>query len=145
MVTKKTDDHRRPARVATRIQRELSAVLGRDLDDPRVRGVVLSSVSVTDDLSLARVRFVLMGEADEKREKQAARRLKALTPALRAKLAPRLGMRRVPDLEFALDADRGEADRVEALLREVGEELRAPRRAEPEGGDDGERDDEDGE
>ncbi len=139
MVTKKTDDHRRPARVAARIQRELSGVLGRELDDPRVRGVVLSSVQVTDDLSLARVRFVLLGEDDAVRLKQAARRLKALTPALRAKLAPRLGMRRVPDLEFAFDSDRGEADRVEALLREVGEELRAPRPAEPDGddGDDG--------
>lgn len=78
---------------------------------------------MSDDLSLAKVRFALLGEPDAVRVKQATRRLKALTPALRARLAERVAMRYVPRLEFEYDADRGEVGRVEVLLREVEAEL----------------------
>ncbi|HVA80787.1 MAG TPA: 30S ribosome-binding factor RbfA, partial [Candidatus Binataceae bacterium] len=48
---------RRPERVAEMVLRELSALLMRDLRDPRLRGITLTSVTMTDDLRHGRVYF----------------------------------------------------------------------------------------
>ena len=48
---------RRPERVAEMVLRELSAMLLRDLKDPRLNNVTLMSVEMTDDLRLGRVFF----------------------------------------------------------------------------------------
>jgi len=125
--TKKIDPHRRAGRVAARIREELAVLLGREFDDPRLVPVVVGEVRVTDDLSQARIRFAVLGD-DPKgiRRKQAGRRLKALVPALRAKLAPRLEMRRVPDLLWDMEDTTPEDDRIDSLLLEVAQELKKP-------------------
>ena len=41
------------------------------------------------------------------------------------KLAPRLNLRHAPELHFSLDASRDDAMRLDAVLREVGEELKS--------------------
>lgn len=131
------DDRRRSARVATRIREELSLIIAQDVGDPRARGVVISSVEVTEDISLARIGFVVMGDdPDGARARAALRVLSRLTATLRAKLAPRLGVRRMPELAFAVDTGREAAQRIDAVLFEVGEELRAAeaRRREPDEG-----------
>ncbi|MBL8604793.1 MAG: ribosome-binding factor A [Myxococcales bacterium] len=125
--TRKIDPHRRAGRVAARIQQELSAILLRDFDDPRLRELVISSVEVTDDLSLARVRYVIMGEdADGRRALTAGKRLGSLAPSLRVKLAPRLEMRRVPVLSIEHDAHLHAGDGLDKLLAEVATELKKP-------------------
>ena len=48
---------RRPERVAGMVLRELSQMLLRDLKDPRLRGVTLTSVRMSDDLRHGRVCF----------------------------------------------------------------------------------------
>lgn len=126
--TKGTDPTRRPERVAARVQRELADIFAREISDPRLQGLVISDVRVTDDLSLARVVYAMLGDdPNGARAKAAGVRLKQLATVLRAKLAPRLGMRRVPVVEFRVDANRAESERLESLLHEVSQELKAPR------------------
>ena len=48
---------RRPERVAELLIRELSAMLIRDLKDPRLKGVTLTGAKMTDDLRRGRVLF----------------------------------------------------------------------------------------
>ena len=48
---------RRPERVAEAVLRELSALLVRDLRDPRLRGITLTAVKMDDDLRHGRVYF----------------------------------------------------------------------------------------
>lgn len=135
----RSDDRRRSSRVGQRIREELSVLIAREVGDPRARDVVLSSVDVTEDVSLARVGFVVMGEdPDLSRAKAALKVLKRLTATLRAKLAPKLGVRRMPELEFHVDTDREAAQRIDAVLHEVEQELKAAeaKRSE-EGGEDG--------
>jgi ribosome-binding factor A len=125
MPTTKPDDRRRPERVATRVKEEISSALRRDLDDPRLANVVLANVHVTDDLSLARIAVSVLGD-DEKSTKAraAAKVLGSLEGGLRKRIASRLSMRRVPSLRFVIDADRAESNRLDALLDEVGRELK---------------------
>lgn len=119
------DDRRRAARVAQRIREELTTILAREVGDPRAQFVVISGVEVTEDISLARVAFVVIGDGpDGEKATAAARVLKRLTATLRAKLAPRLGVRRMPALEFAVDTGREDAQRIDAVLFEVAQELK---------------------
>ena len=50
----------RPRKVADLIQRELAELLRRELRDPRVGMVTLTSVDVSPDLSHAKVFFTLL-------------------------------------------------------------------------------------
>lgn len=126
--TKKIDPHRRAGRVAARIQQELGALILREFDDPRLREMVISSVEVTDDLSLARVRYAVIGDdPDGSRAKAAGKRLGTLAPSLRVKLAPLLEMRRVPVLSIEADKGLHDGDALDRLLTEVADELKKPK------------------
>ncbi|MBI5512501.1 MAG: 30S ribosome-binding factor RbfA [Deltaproteobacteria bacterium] len=120
----KTKREHRPARAAQRVREELARLLGQELGDPRLSAVLISHVEMTEDLSLARVLFVVTDGA-EATAKGAMVVLRKLEPMLRAKLAPRLAMRRVPALRFEPDTNREETAKLERLLHEVGEDLKA--------------------
>ncbi len=125
MKTVRRDAHRRPERVAARIQREIARVIAVELADPRLAGVVIAGVEITDDLSKARVAFVVMGDAPGGvRTQRALQALNGMRSAVRTKLATRLDMRRVPEVYFAQDVGREEANRMDALLHEVSQELK---------------------
>lgn len=135
MVAKKADASHRAARVGARVAQELAVMLSQELRDPRLEGVVVTAARVSDDVSQAQVGFVMMGDdPGGRRAKAATRRLDALSSMLRAKLAPRLGLRHAPELRFSLDASREDAMRLDAALREVGEELKATAARDAEGG-----------
>ncbi len=124
MATKKRENHR-VDRVSARVQEELSLTLLRDFTDPRLAGVVLSHVAMTDDLSYATVSFVVMGDGpDLARAKEAVKVLRKLSPALRAKLAGKLDIRRAPEVTFEVDAGREAVERLDKLLHEVETDLK---------------------
>ena len=124
MATKKRENHR-VDRVSARVQEELSLTLLRDFTDPRLAGVVLSHVAMTDDLSYATVSFVVMGDGpDLARAKEAVKVLRKLSPALRAKLAGTLDIRRAPEVIFEVDTGREAVERLDKLLHEVETDLK---------------------
>jgi ribosome-binding factor A len=109
---------KRATRVAGRMQEELSSAL-RELTDPRLEGVLISRVEVTDDLQSARVyvRRELGGE--EKAVKAALKALGAAAGRLRRTAGQALGLRYMPELRFFYDASLDAVNRIEELLREV--------------------------
>ncbi len=110
-------DGRRPGRVAEMVLRELSIMLLRDLRDPRLRGVTLTSVKMADDLRHGRILFShLRGQA------HAADAIKGFQSAegfIRRNLGRALGLRYTPDFDFEFDPGPESAARVDALLRET--------------------------
>lgn len=132
---RKTDDRRRPERVASRVREELASILTRDLADPRLSLIVIARVAATDDLSMVRVGISsLSDDGAQTQAKAAVKVLTSITPTLRAKLAPKLGMRRVPVLKFVVASAGDEVGRLDSLLAEVSHELKAP--AKPKARDD---------
>ena len=110
----------RPERVAQRIRREAADILETTLRDPRLGAMVsITDVEVTRDLAMARV-FVSVLEQGEARE----RAMEALASAagfIRRQLAPRLGLREVPELRFVLDTSIERGARVDDILRRLAE------------------------
>ena len=110
----------RPERVAERIKREVAEVLENHLRDPRLTGMVsVTDVEVTSDLGSAKV-FVSVLESGAARD-QAMKALASAAGFVRRQLAPRLGLREVPEIRFLLDTSIERGARVEDLLRKLAE------------------------
>lgn len=76
--------------------------------------MTVTSVEVTRDLSLARVRISVMGDDEEKQ-----RALEGITSArgfIRSILARTLELRTVPELRFEMDSSLAHAARVDQIL-----------------------------
>jgi len=92
-------------------------MLLRDLKDPRLRGVTLTSVKMTDDLRHARVFFShLEGAAHAK---DAVSGFRSAGGFIRRKITRELGLRFAPELDFEFDPSTERAARIETLLRET--------------------------
>ena len=111
---------RRQRQVADLIQEEISDLLVRKVRDPRVEGVTITGVKVSPDLRYADIYFTKLGGEEELQAAQTG--LAAASGYLRRELAPRLGLRFMPELRFHPDRTFERAARIDALLKEISEE-----------------------
>lgn len=126
----------RAARVGDQIQRELATIIARELDDPRVRGVTVSGVSVSRDMRHARVyvtppdaELALLEDAgrknaparltDQEQIDSVLRALRSAAPRLRKRLGQAVRLRYLPRLEFIYDSTLDTANHLDALLRDA--------------------------
>ena len=113
-------DGRRGKRVAELIRAYLAELMRREVDDPRLAAVVITTVDVTDDLMSARIGVrLLVGDEDPKIRAVVLKSLMKGAGRLRRLIAPRLELRRSPELRFHYDAGHDATRRVEELLHEI--------------------------
>ena len=105
--------HGRPQRVADLIQRELSDLIRREVRDPRVGMITLTSVDVSPDLSHAKVFFTLLQKEKIDETTQALQRTAGF---LRSQLAHRMKMYTTPELRFVYDESVERGDRLSRLI-----------------------------
>lgn len=110
----------RSSRVASRVREELAGLL-RDLSDPRIAGVLISRVEMSDDLQVAKVfvRHELGDGLAHAAQRSMLEGLEAAGGRLRREVARAVALRRVPTLRFLYDEGRDSAYRVEEILREI--------------------------
>jgi ribosome-binding factor A len=109
----------RAERLAEAIQRELAECLRTEVDDARLRRLLVSGVEVSRDLAHARVFVVPATPGDGDVAPEPRTLIGGIERAggfLRRRLAARLRVRAVPELRFELDRTFEEADRIERLL-----------------------------
>ncbi len=115
-----TADGRRGKRVAELLRAHLAELMRREVDDPRLSAVVITTVEVTDDLMSARIGVrLLVGDEDPKIRAVVLKSLLKGAGRLRRLIAPRLELRRSPELRFHYDAGHDASRRVEELLHEI--------------------------
>jgi ribosome-binding factor A len=120
-----TADGRRPRRVAEAIRARIAEALAREVADPRLSSLVLTGVSVTDDLSLARISVrLLVGDEEPGQREAALGSLRQAAGRLRRLVGPRLRLRRMPEFRFEYDTGHDATRRVEELLDEIHRESR---------------------
>jgi ribosome-binding factor A len=90
-------------------------LLSGEIKDPRVALITLTEVSVTRDLSLARIFYTCLGDEGQKRE--AAEGLVRVTPFVRRLLGQQMRLRHMPELRFEYDSSSDTGRRIEELLR----------------------------
>jgi len=110
----------RPDRLGDQIRTELSDILAREVHDPGVGFVTLTRVSLTSDLQIARVYYTTMAAGAAR--KDTGRALQRATPFVRRQLAGRLGLRRMPEIEFRFDESIEQHARIEELIHQIHEQ-----------------------
>lgn len=108
---------RRTQRVGELLQAELSQLLLRSVQDPRVRRASVSAVDVSPDLRRAVVRVSVL---DESQRRESLDALRHAAGFLRHQLARRLRhMRVMPELIFELDRGAEHSQRISDLLEHL--------------------------
>ena len=111
---------RRTARVSELLREEISALLLREVKDPRISGLVsIVSVDVSPDLRQARVFVSVLGTSEV--QQATLRGLRAAEGFLRGQLGERLKMRRIPALNFQQDRSIEQGSRILRLMAELDE------------------------
>ncbi len=104
-------------RIADRIRQELSELLIRELNDPRLRLVYVTDVKVDKELAYADI-FVSAVEG-RARSKEILDGLESASGFVRRTLASRVELRVFPRLRFHWDPTPENADRIEKVLAEL--------------------------
>ncbi len=108
----------RNARVSSQMQKELSLVLQRDIDDSRLGFITINEVVVTKDLAVAKV-YITVLNVDEQGKKANVKLLNELSPVIRHQLAKRMRLRHISDLRFYYDDSFDTGMRVSELLSDL--------------------------
>jgi ribosome-binding factor A len=109
-----TREFERGARLGEHIRRVLADLIRRELDDPRLGLLSITSVQIARDLSHAKVYYSLLGSEDDVAAVGSV--LSAASGRLRAGLSRALTSRTVPALEFVYDESLARGARMDELI-----------------------------
>ena len=117
---------RRTDRLSVLFRGELADLIGNELRDPRITGMIsITSVDVSPDLEHATVYVSVL--ADEAKQQAASLAvLNNAAPFLRKQLMERVHIRRVPTFEFEADHTIEEGARMLDLMKKVATEREPP-------------------
>ena len=110
---------RRQQRVAEQVRHELSQLIEREIDDPRLELISITDATISPDLREANV-YVSSLQGEAARDEVLAG-LEAARGFLRHGLAARLKLRVVPDLHFHWDKSLETGDRMSQLIDQIEE------------------------
>lgn len=92
----------RPERVQEAIRQEISLIVHNEIKDPRLGFLTITGVELTKDLRYARVYFSVLGE--EKAKHLALKGLKSAKGYIKGRLADKIKLRFMPEIEFRIDS-----------------------------------------
>ena len=107
----------RTDRIDELLRQEIGAILTRDVQDPRIGFVTITSVETAPDLSTARVWVSVIGQPEERTNTMRA--LERAMPFVRHELGSRIRLRRIPELHIRADDTAERGTRVLRLLAEL--------------------------
>ncbi|MFV1987168.1 MAG: 30S ribosome-binding factor RbfA [Gemmatimonadota bacterium] len=108
----------RSERLNELFRRELSRLLLTEIKDPRVSGVTVNEVRVTNDLSYATAYVTVDASEDAG---AAMEGLQGAAGFIRRELAKGSHLRKIPEFRFENDTIRDHVSRIDELLRQVRE------------------------
>src|ERR1044072_60492 len=114
---------RRQERLAEQLREEISLIMDGDLEDPRIGLATITEARVTPDLSHAKVFVSIAGNDEEAKETIAA--LNHAAGFIRLQLGFAIRMKRIPELHFVHDDTVRTAARIEQILQEEEEKMKA--------------------
>ena len=110
-------EYSRTQRVADYLQRELAALIQREVRDPRVGMVSITGVNVSRDLGHAKVYYTELGSDSSEDATESTEVLNKASGFLRSQLSRDSSMRSVPQLRFYFDSSMGQGRHLEDLIR----------------------------
>lgn len=110
-------NYKRTERIGDQIKSEVSDIIARRLNDPRIGFVTVTAVEVSEDLRHAKVFVSVYG--DEKVKDQTMKGLKSAAGFIRGEVGHRLSIKFTPEIVFNLDRSMEKAEHVLGILGEI--------------------------
>lgn len=110
-MTQRTD------RIDELLREEMTSIITRDVDDPRIGFTTITDVQTAPDLRHAKVLVSVIGRAEERQATVAA--LGRAMPFVRHELGKRLRLKRIPEFHLELDESVERGTRILHLLDEL--------------------------
>lgn len=107
----------RSDKVSDLIKREVADILFRQVKDPRIKFVTVTSVAVSKDLKHAKIFFTSIKTGDELKEQ--IKGLKDAAGFVQRKMGQVIKLRYTPHISFIHDTSLDEGLRMEKLLKEI--------------------------
>jgi ribosome-binding factor A len=107
-------------RISDRIKQELSEMLLKEINDPRLAQIFVTDVTVDRELAYANIYVSAVEGAS--RSKEVLEGLESASGFLRRELAARVELRSFPRLRFHWDPTPENADHMERLFQQLKEE-----------------------
>ena len=104
-------------RVASIIKRCVSELLTTELNDPKIGFVTVTDVSVSNDLSFAKVYVTFLGK--QERNDAGLRALEKAKGRIRNYVSKNLDTRKCPELIFLHDDALETGNRIESIINEL--------------------------
>ena len=109
---------RRIDRIEEQFRIELSEIIEREIQDPRIGLATVTRVKVSPDLRHAHVFVTVLGDSAQR--KKSLEGLRSAASYARRSLTKRLHhLRRIPDLTFDYDEELEKGMRIEELLDQI--------------------------
>lgn len=105
----------RAERVSVKIQKAITELLTKKVQDPRMEMATISSVKMSTDLRVADVYITVFG--DKKRIRETLEGFKKSKGFIKKRIAPKLGLKYMPDLRFVHDDTFDKAAQMDELIR----------------------------
>jgi len=108
---------KRAKRVGDEILRETAMILLEKVRDPRVEGVTLTGIRLSNDLKQAQVYFSVLGGKDAIERGQKG--LDSAKGYIKREIGHRMDLRYVPELIFSYDRSLESGSRLERILEKL--------------------------
>ena len=108
---------KRALRVGDLIKKEISYLLLENVKDPRVAGVTITGINLSNDLKRAKVFFSVIG--DEHEIEKAGAGLARATGFIKREIGLRMSLRYVPELIFIYDPSLESGNSMERLFEKL--------------------------
>jgi ribosome-binding factor A len=108
---------KRATRVGDQILKCAAGLLMQKVNDPRVNGVTLTGVNISNDLKNASIFFSLIGDAEAVKRAQAG--LDSAKGYIKREIGICVKLRNVPDIIFKYDPTLETGNRLEKLFTEI--------------------------
>ena len=108
---------KRATRVGDQILKGVADLLMKKVRDPRVRGVTLTGISLSNDLKNARLYFSVMGNNYD--VKMALSGLDSAKGFIKREIGHQFRLRYVPDIIFEHDPSMETGNRIERLIKQI--------------------------
>ena len=111
----------RAGRLAQEIQRDVTDLLLKRINDPRVKDVTVTSVELSGDLQIATIYYTTLQKLAS--ERQATERgLEKSKGLIRRELGKRLSLYKTPELIFKRDESVDYGNHIDELLKSIQEQ-----------------------
>ncbi|HDS15986.1 MAG TPA: 30S ribosome-binding factor RbfA [Proteobacteria bacterium] len=112
--------NQRCRRIGDQLKVEISAMLQREIKDPRIGFITVQDVEVAPDLSQAFVYYTVLGNADEKNATLAG--LNSTAGFMRREIGRRLHLKRIPEMQFRYDDSIDKGEHLEEVFGRIRKE-----------------------